>query len=79
MKTQHKKGLWYLDSGCSRHMTGNKAMFSTLTPKDGGYISFGENKKGKIIGIGSIGKSNTSTIENVLLIDGLKHNFLNIS
>ena len=54
-------------------------MFSTLTPKDGGYVTFGDNKKGKIIGIGSIGKSNSLNIENVLLVDGLKHNLLSIS
>ena len=51
-------------------------MFSTLTPKDGGYVTFGDNKKGKIIGIGNIGKTKFSNIENVLLVDGLKHNLL---
>ena len=54
LKTQHKEGVWYLDSGCSRHMTGDKTMFSTITPKDGGYVTFGDDKKGKIIGIGNI-------------------------
>ena len=36
-------------------------------------VSFGDNKKGKIIGIGSIGISPNPSIENVLLVDGLKH------
>ena len=54
-------------------------MFSSLTPKDGGYVTFRDNKKGKIIGVGSIGKSNSSNIENVLLVDGLRHNLLSIS
>ena len=54
-------------------------MFSTLIPKDGGYVTFGDNKKGKIIGIRNIDKTKSSNIENVLLVDGLKHNLLSIS
>ena len=27
--------LWYLDSGCSRHMTGDKSLFKTLKEKVG--------------------------------------------
>ena len=68
--------MWYLDSSCSHHMTGDKAMFSSISPKDEGYITFGDNAKGKIVGEG---KSPNPTIENVLLVNGLKHNLLSIS
>ena len=71
--------MWYLDSGCSHHMTGERAMFSSISPKDGGYVTFGDNAKGKIVGEGKVGKSPNTTIENVLLVDGLKHNLLSIS
>ncbi|CAJ2652564.1 unnamed protein product [Trifolium pratense] len=50
-----KNSNWYLDSGCSKHMTGDKSKFSLLTSKNGGYVSYGDNNKGKIIGIGTIG------------------------
>ena len=59
-------------------MTGDKSFFTTLASKDGGSVTFGDNKKGKIIGIGSIGISPNPSIENVLLVDGLKHNLLSI-
>ncbi|KAH9750717.1 Integrase catalytic domain-containing protein [Citrus sinensis] len=43
-----KKNKWYLDSGCSRHMTGNYARFSSFTKiENGGDISFGDNSKEK--------------------------------
>ena len=32
--------LWYLDSGCSRHMTGDKSLFKTLKEKIGDYVTF---------------------------------------
>ncbi|CAJ2637412.1 unnamed protein product [Trifolium pratense] len=69
---------WYLDSGCSRHMTGEKRLFSKLTLKEGGSVGFGGNQKGKIIGTSTVGNSSLS-INDVWLVDGLKHNLLSIS
>ena len=70
---------WYLDSGCSRHMTGQESHFKSLKIEDGGEVAFGGNEKGKIIGIGDIGNTSSNSIENVLLVRGLKHNLLSIS
>ena len=42
-------------------------------------MTFGDNGKGRIIGHGSIGNNSSSLIENVLHVDGLKHNLLSIS
>ncbi|RVW75047.1 hypothetical protein CK203_056003 [Vitis vinifera] len=49
-----KKDKWFLDSGCSRHMTGNESKFAFLTKRKGGYFTFGDNAKGRIIGQGNI-------------------------
>ena len=70
---------WILDSGCSRHMTGDHSLLSILKSKDDGTVTFGDNAKGKIIGIGNIGNPDNPSIENVLLEDGLKHNLISIS
>nr|GEU92142.1 putative ribonuclease H-like domain-containing protein [Tanacetum cinerariifolium] len=48
----------YLDSGCSRHMTGNISYLFEYEPFNGGYVSFGHGR-GKITGKGSI-KTGTS-------------------
>ncbi|GJX56947.1 retrovirus-related pol polyprotein from transposon TNT 1-94 [Tanacetum coccineum] len=40
---------WIKDSGFSKHMTGNKSLFSTYKAYDGGNVVFGSNLKGKII------------------------------
>ncbi|KAH9680653.1 Integrase catalytic domain-containing protein [Citrus sinensis] len=54
--SKKKKNKWYLDSGCSRHMIGNYSWFSSFTKiENGGDVSFGDNSKGKIIGIGNVG------------------------
>ena len=54
-------------------------MFASLSSKDGMYVTFRDNNKGKIIGIDNAGKKSSPIIENVLLVDGLKHNLLSIS
>ena len=75
LKGSEKQKSWYLDNGCSRHMTGDRSLFLTLTMKEGGTVGFGGNQTGKIISSGTIGNSSIS-INNVWLVDGLKHNLL---
>ena len=70
---------WILDSGCSWHMTGDENQFISLEVKEGGIVTFGDNAKGKIIRIGKVHISSSSYIENVLLVEGLKHNLLSIN
>ena len=60
-------------------MTGDKKQFNKLDAKNGGHVTFGDNAKGKIIGIGKIGNPHSLSIHHVLLVDGLKHNLLSIS
>ena len=54
-------------------------MFQDLKLKAGGFITFGRNQKGKIVGISKIGKHHFPSTDNVLLVEGLKHNLLSIS
>ena len=56
----------YLDSGCSRHMTGDKDQFNKIDANDGGHVTFRDNAKGKIIGIGEIGNPQSLFIHHVL-------------
>ena len=46
---------------------------------DEGYVTCGDNATRKIIGVGKIGKRLPTTIDDVYLVDGVKHNLLNIS
>ena len=54
-------------------------MLTGLTLKYGEYVTYGDNNKGKIIGSGDIEVRGNLTIQNVLLVEGLKHNMLSIS
>ena len=62
-----------LDSGCSQHMTGNARMFSSIDKDDTpcNNITYGDNSKGKVKGLGKIAISNDLSISNVLLVDSL--------
>lgn len=60
-------------------MTGDKTKFLSLTTYEGGSVTFGDNKKGNIVAMGKVGKSPLHSIENVFLVEGLKHNLLSIS
>ncbi|GJY44082.1 putative ribonuclease H-like domain-containing protein [Tanacetum coccineum] len=57
-----------VDSGCSSHMTGNKAYLSEYEDFNGGFVAFGSDPKGgKITGKGSSGQDKGPTQEYILL------------
>ena len=60
-------------------MTGDKRKIKNLKRKDQGFVTYGDNNKGKIIRIGDVGGGDTLEIKDVLLVEGLKHNLLSIS
>jgi hypothetical protein len=72
--------MWLIDSGCSRHMTGDKKWFPSLTPlsrKE--YVTFGDDKKGKVLGISVIKVNDHFTLNDVALVDKLRYNLFFIS
>jgi hypothetical protein len=69
-----------MDSGCSRHMTGYKKWFSRLTPlSHKEYVTFGDDKKGKMLGTGVIKVNDCFTLKDVALVDRLRYNLLSVS
>ena len=71
--------LWYLDSGCSRHMIGDRTLFKVFESKKGGNVTFGDGRKSQIKGNGIISLPGLLDIANVLYVEGLKVNLLSIS
>ena len=71
--------LWYLDNGCSRHMTGDSTLFKEFESKKGGNVTFGDGSKSQIKGKGIIFLLGLPNIANVLYVEGIKMNLLSIS
>ncbi|GJV25736.1 putative ribonuclease H-like domain-containing protein [Tanacetum coccineum] len=44
--------LWYLDSGCSKHMTGNRSQLMNFVSKFLGTVRFGNDQIARIMGYG---------------------------
>jgi hypothetical protein len=71
-----------LDSGCTQHMTGDMKMFTQTSEEDcssSDSITFGDNRKGKVKGLGKIAISNDHSISNVLLVESLNFNLLSVA
>ena len=61
-------------------MTWDINSFVTLSRyHEGGTVTFRDDSKGNIIGIGNIKIGSSPLTENVVLVNGLKHNLLSIS
>jgi hypothetical protein len=69
-----------MDSGCSRHMTGDKKWFSSLTPlSHKEYVTFDYDKRSKVLGTGVIKINNHFTLKDVALMDKLRYNLMSVS
>jgi hypothetical protein len=74
------KNIWLIDSGCSRHMTGDKRWFSSLVPMvTRRYITFGDNGRGRVMFEGEIKLSDKITLRRVALVRSLGYNLLSVS
>ena len=71
--------LWYLDSSCLRHMTGDRSHFKVFESKKGGNVTFSDGSKSRMKRKGTISLPGLLDIANVLYIKGLKVNLLSIS
>ena len=47
---QRKREYWYIDSGCSKHMTGDKSNILSPSESKSGNVTFGNDALKKIKG-----------------------------
>ncbi|GJS02626.1 retrovirus-related pol polyprotein from transposon TNT 1-94 [Tanacetum coccineum] len=69
--------LWYLDSGCSKHMMGDRSRLRNFVKRFIGIVRFRNDHFGAIMGYGDyvIGES---VISKVYYVEGLGHNLLKV-
>nr|GEV23757.1 retrovirus-related Pol polyprotein from transposon TNT 1-94 [Tanacetum cinerariifolium] len=69
--------LWYLDSGCSKHMTGDRSQLINFVQKFLGTVKFENDHVAKIMGYGDY-KIGNVTISRVYFVEGLGHNLFSM-
>nr|GEX33863.1 retrovirus-related Pol polyprotein from transposon TNT 1-94 [Tanacetum cinerariifolium] len=69
--------LWYLDSGCSKHMTGDRSQFTNFVSKFLGTVKFRNDHVAKIMGYGDYQIGNV-TISRVYYVEGLGHDLFSV-
>ena len=80
LSAQRQKDPWYIDNGCSKHMTGDKSKFLSLSEQKSGNVTFGNDAPGKIRGKGLESlNSSKGKAQDVLFVYRLKHNLFSVS
>ncbi|GKA95004.1 integrase, catalytic region, zinc finger, CCHC-type containing protein, partial [Tanacetum coccineum] len=69
--------LWYLDSGCSKHMTRDRSQLTNFVNKFLGTVKFGNDHVAKILGYGDYQIGNV-TISRVYYVEGLGHHLFSV-
>nr|GEU53645.1 integrase, catalytic region, zinc finger, CCHC-type, peptidase aspartic, catalytic [Tanacetum cinerariifolium] len=69
--------LWIIDSECSKHMTGNRALLTNFMEKFLETVRFGNNDFTMIDGYGDV-VIGSMTIKRVYYVEGLGHNLFSV-
>nr|GEY77958.1 uncharacterized mitochondrial protein AtMg00810-like [Tanacetum cinerariifolium] len=69
--------LFIVDSGCSKHMTGNLKLLINFMEKFLGTIKFGNDQTTPILGYGDLVQG-AVTIKRVYYVEGLNHNLFSV-
>ncbi|GKB50518.1 integrase, catalytic region, zinc finger, CCHC-type containing protein [Tanacetum coccineum] len=69
--------LFIVDSGCSKHMTGNLKLLSNFVEQFLGMVKFRNDQIAPILGYGDLVQGNV-TIKRVYYVEGLNHNLLSV-
>ena len=74
--------IWYLDSSCNNHMTGNLNLFSSLYNSNQIDVTLGNNVQVIVFGKGTVSiltkQGEHKYMLDVYHVEGLKHNLLSI-
>lgn len=77
-----EKIKWYLDTGCSNHMSGHKELFADLNESIRSEITFGNAAKMPVKGKGKISIQLKEGVNNIIsdayYVPGLSHNLLSV-
>nr|GEU53030.1 retrovirus-related Pol polyprotein from transposon TNT 1-94 [Tanacetum cinerariifolium] len=69
--------LWYLDSGCSKHITGNRSQLINFVSKFFGTVRFRNDQIARIMGYGDYQLGNV-VISRVYYVEGLEHKLFSV-
>nr|GEU41035.1 integrase, catalytic region, zinc finger, CCHC-type, peptidase aspartic, catalytic [Tanacetum cinerariifolium] len=69
--------LWIIDSGCSKHMTCNRALLTNFVEKFLGTVRFGNNDFAVIASYGDV-VIGSMTIKKVYYVEGFGHNLYSV-
>ena len=75
-----QENQWYIDNGCSKHMTRDKEKFQSYSALEKERkVSFGNDTPALIKGKGFVLLKEKVKAGNAMYVDGLKHNLLSVS
>lgn len=80
-KENLRKRAWFLDSGCSNHMSGNQELFSWMNENFKHSVKLGNDKQMEVVGKGNVKlvlNDASYTISDVYYVPELKNNLLSL-
>lgn len=70
---------WCLDSGYFKHMTKDKSLFTHLAEIQDERVTFSDGNSARIVKKGTVEVPRIPKLNDVLYVEGLKHNLVSIS